>query len=56
VPADWVDFTVLAPKPNYIEPLFTRDPAQITEVQVLMAMMATRAYTPNMVLPASITA
>jgi malonate decarboxylase alpha subunit len=40
VPADWVDFTVLAPKPNYIEPLFTRDPAQITEVQVLMAMMA----------------
>ncbi|UCV22787.1 malonate decarboxylase subunit alpha [Ferribacterium limneticum] len=40
VPADWVDFTVLAPKANYIEPLFTRDPAQITEVQVLMAMMA----------------
>lgn len=30
----------LAPRPNYIEPLFTRDPAQITEVQVLMAMMA----------------
>lgn len=40
VPADWVDFTALAPRPNYIEPLFTRDPAQITEVQVLMAMMA----------------
>ncbi len=40
VPADWVDFTVLAPRQNYIEPLFTRDPAQITEVQVLMAMMA----------------
>ncbi len=40
VPADWVDFTVQAPRPNYIEPLFTRDPAQITEVQVLMAMMA----------------
>ncbi|NTV68790.1 MAG: malonate decarboxylase subunit alpha [Azonexaceae bacterium] len=40
VPADWVDFTVKAPRPNYIEPLFTRDPAQITEVQVLMAMMA----------------
>ena len=40
VPADWVNFTVLAPRPNYIEPLFTRDPAQITEVQVLMAMMA----------------
>lgn len=40
VPASWVDFVVLAPRPNYIEPLFTRDPAQITEVQVLMAMMA----------------
>jgi malonate decarboxylase alpha subunit len=40
VPADWVDFYVLAPRPNYIEPLFTRDPAQITDVQVLMAMMA----------------
>ncbi len=26
--------------PIYIEPLFTRDPAQITEIQVLMAMMA----------------
>jgi malonate decarboxylase alpha subunit len=42
VPADWVDFTVKAPRPNYIEPLFTRDPAQITEVQVLMGMMAIR--------------
>jgi malonate decarboxylase alpha subunit len=40
VPADWVDFVVQAPKPNVIEPLFTRDPAQISEVQVLMAMMA----------------
>lgn len=39
IPADWVDFTVVAPRPNYIEPLFTRDPAQITEVQILMAMM-----------------
>ena len=27
-------------RPHYIEPLFTRDPAQITEIQVLMAMMA----------------
>ena len=39
VPADWVDFVVHAPRPNYIEPLFTRDPAQISEIQVLMAMM-----------------
>ncbi|MET0964058.1 MAG: malonate decarboxylase subunit alpha [Noviherbaspirillum sp.] len=40
VPADWVDFVVQSPTPYYIEPLFTRDPAQISEVQVLMAMMA----------------
>ncbi|MEI6257900.1 MAG: malonate decarboxylase subunit alpha [Planctomycetota bacterium] len=40
IPADWVDFLVVAPRPHSIEPLFTRDPAQITDVQVLMAMMA----------------
>ena len=40
IPADWVDFVVQAPRPNFIEPLFTRDPAQISEIQVLMAMMA----------------
>jgi malonate decarboxylase alpha subunit len=40
VPCDWVDFVIEAPKPHYIEPLFTRDPAQISEIQVLMAMMA----------------
>lgn len=40
IPADWVDLFVVAPRPNYIEPLFTRDPAQITDIQVLMAMMA----------------
>jgi malonate decarboxylase alpha subunit len=40
IPADWVDFAVRAPTPHYIEPLFTRDPALISEIQVLMAMMA----------------
>jgi len=40
IPADWVSFVVKAPTPHYIEPLFTRDPALISEVQVLMAMMA----------------
>jgi len=40
IPADWIDFAVQAPTPYYIEPLFTRDPAQISEIQVLMAMMA----------------
>jgi malonate decarboxylase alpha subunit len=40
IPAGWVDFVVQAPTPHYIEPLFTRDPALISEIQVLMAMMA----------------
>jgi malonate decarboxylase alpha subunit len=40
IPGDWVDYVILASKPNQIEPLFTRDPAQISEIQVLMAMMA----------------
>lgn len=40
IPADWVNFHVEAPRPHYIEPLFTRDPAQISEIQVLMAMIA----------------
>jgi malonate decarboxylase alpha subunit len=40
IPGGWVDFIVQSPMPHYIEPLFTRDPAQISEIQVLMAMMA----------------
>ena len=40
IPADWVDYVVQSPSPYYIEPLFTRDPAQISEIQILMAMMA----------------
>jgi malonate decarboxylase alpha subunit len=40
IPGGWVDFVVQSPKPHFIEPLFTRDPAQISEIQVLMAMMA----------------
>lgn len=40
IPADWVDYVLQSPKPHFIEPLFTRDPAQISEIQVLMAMMA----------------
>jgi len=42
IPAGWVDFVVRAPTPSAIEPLFTRDPAQVSEVQVLMAMMVIR--------------
>ena len=39
VPGDEVDFVVEADKPFYVEPLFTRDPAKVTEIQILMAMM-----------------
>ncbi|GJD81214.1 malonate decarboxylase subunit alpha [Methylobacterium gregans] len=40
IPGDRIDFVVAADKPFYVEPLFTRDPAAMTETQVLMAMMA----------------
>ncbi|MBB2205869.1 malonate decarboxylase subunit alpha [Gluconacetobacter takamatsuzukensis] len=40
IPGDQVDFIVEAPEPFYVEPLFTRDPAAVTESQILMAMMA----------------
>ena len=40
IPADWVNFVVVSPRHHFIEPLFTRDPAQISEIQILMAMMA----------------
>jgi len=40
IPTDWVDFVIESPYANYVDPLFTRDPAQITEMQVLMGMMA----------------
>jgi len=40
IPADWVHIVAPAPRPHHVEPLFTRDPALITEVQVLMAMIA----------------
>ncbi|MGF7136979.1 malonate decarboxylase alpha subunit [Paraburkholderia sp. EB58] len=40
IPGDLVDFVVRSEKPFYVEPLFTRDPANITENQILMGMMA----------------
>lgn len=40
IPGDWVNFVIQAPTPYYVEPLFTRDPALITETQVLTAMIA----------------
>ena len=42
VPGSWVDFVVMADRPYEVEPLFTRDPRQITEVQILVAMLAIR--------------
>ena len=38
-PSDFVDFVIKSPEPFYIEPLFTRDPAKITDARVLTAMM-----------------
>ena len=47
IPGDRVDFVVQAPTPFYVEPLFTRDPASVTETQILMAMLALRGiYAP----------
>ncbi len=40
VPGDQVDYVVVTKKPFFVEPLFTRDPAQITDIQILAAMMA----------------
>jgi malonate decarboxylase alpha subunit len=40
IPGDRIDYVVATPKPFYVEPLFTRDPASITEMQILAAMMA----------------
>jgi malonate decarboxylase alpha subunit len=42
VPGSWVDFVVVADRPYEVEPLFTRDPRQISDVQILMAMLAIR--------------
>jgi malonate decarboxylase alpha subunit len=40
IPADRVHFIIEADTPFFVEPLFTRDPAAITETQILMAMLA----------------
>ena len=39
IPGDWIDFVIPTGEPCYIEPLFTRDPAHIRDVNVLIAMM-----------------
>jgi malonate decarboxylase alpha subunit len=42
IPSSWVDVVVEGDRPYAIEPLFTRDPRQITDLQILMAMMVIR--------------
>ena len=42
IPGSWVDLIVPADRPFALEPLFTRDPRHITELQVLMGMMVIR--------------
>jgi malonate decarboxylase alpha subunit len=42
IPGDQVHFVVEAGRPFFVEPLFTRDPAAITEGQILTAMLAIR--------------
>ncbi|MGM0380465.1 MAG: malonate decarboxylase subunit alpha [bacterium] len=39
IPADWVDYIVETGEDYHHQPLFTRDPARITDLQVLMAML-----------------
>ncbi len=47
IPGDRVHFVVDAGKPFYVEPLFTRDPGAITEMQILTAMLAIKGiYAP----------
>lgn len=40
IPGSWIDIIVKSDRPFFIEPLFTRDPRQIKNQHVLMAMMA----------------
>lgn len=40
IPADWVDFVIESPTPYMLNPLFTRDPAKITNDRIMKAMMA----------------
>jgi malonate decarboxylase alpha subunit len=42
IPGSWVDVIVEADRPFAIEPLFTRDPRKIDDLQILMGMMIIR--------------
>jgi malonate decarboxylase alpha subunit len=42
IPASWVDVVIEADKPFAVEPLFTRDPRHINDLQILIGMLAIR--------------
>ena len=42
IPGSWVDFVVESDEAYAIEPLFTRNPEEITEMHILMAMLTIR--------------
>jgi malonate decarboxylase alpha subunit len=42
IPSSWVDVVVEADRPFAVEPLFTRDPRHITDLQILTGMMVIR--------------
>jgi malonate decarboxylase alpha subunit len=42
IPASWIDIVVEADKPFAVEPLFTRDPRHISDLQILTGMMVIR--------------
>jgi malonate decarboxylase alpha subunit len=42
IPGSWVDIVVEADNPYAVEPLFTRDPRHITDLQILTGMMVIR--------------
>jgi len=47
IPGSWVDVVVQADRPYAVEPLFTRDPRHIGDLQVLTAMMVIKGiYAP----------
>src|SRR6201982_881026 len=42
IPGSWIDIVIQADKPFALEPLFTRDPRHINDLQVLIGMMVIR--------------
>lgn len=45
IPSSWIDVVVEADRPFAVEPLFTRDPRKIDELQILIGMLVIREST-----------